>query len=42
MSDRSFGRSILRNAKGILYIQAMTHYDWDPLVEVESEHNDAA
>jgi hypothetical protein len=31
-SDRSFGRSILLNAGGILGMQAMTHHDWDALV----------
>jgi hypothetical protein len=34
VSDRSFGRSILLNAGGILGIQAMTHYDWDALVSL--------
>src|SRR5499433_3468814 len=31
VSDRSFGRSILLNAGGILVMQAMIHYDWDTL-----------
>ena len=35
VSDRSFGRSILLNAGGILVMQAMTHYDWDTRVGSE-------
>jgi transposase len=31
VSDRSFGRSILLNAGGILVMQAMIHHDWDTL-----------